>query len=169
MNYATVTQIVSILAISMTLWTNSGASTTNVTFGGECDPNKTGCKDCYIVLKESLLKRDGNIRNLSETFFPPQANLPQFVEVTYYFGDDSNDKQIWYWTHESSYLFFPMETFQYLSLFFGKPAAFFSQKVNLTLDAECSEANHDIMRLLTQRVSLMYLHNLLIAGLTLLR
>lgn len=82
MNYATVTQIVSILAISMTLWTNSGASSTNVTFGGECDPNKTGCKDCYIVLKESLLKRDGNIRNLSETFFPPQANLPQFVEVT---------------------------------------------------------------------------------------
>ena len=69
MNYTTVTQIVSILAISMTLWTNSGASTTNVTFGGECDPNKTGCKDCYIVLKESLLKRDGNIRNLSETFF----------------------------------------------------------------------------------------------------
>ncbi len=157
MNYATIAQIVLTLAISTTLSTNSGVSATNVTFGSECEVNKTGCKDCYIVLKESLLKRDENVRNLSEIFFPPQANLPEFVEITYIFGDDSNNKQVWYWTHESSYLFFPMETFQYLSLFFGKPAAFFSQKVNLTLDAECSEANYKIMRLLTQRVSLIWL------------
>ena len=152
MKYATVTWLVSILGIAMC---NSGASTTNVTFGGECEPTKTGCSDCYILLKESLLKRDENVRKLSEKFFPPRANLPEFVEITYIFDGNISKKQVWFWTHESSYLFFPMEIFQYLSLFFGKPAAFFSRKVNLTLDAECSDANHDIMRLLTQRVSLL--------------
>ena len=152
MKYANVTQFVLILAIAMC---NSGVSTTNVTFGSECEPTKMGCSECYIVLKESLLKRDENVRKLSETFFPPQASLPEFVEVTYIFGGNISNKQVWFWTHESSHLFFSMETFQYLSLFFGKPAALFSQKVNLTLDVECSDANHDIMRLLTQRVSLL--------------
>ena len=150
MNSANVTRFVSILAIAMC---SNGDSTRNVTFGGECEPNKTGCSDCYIVLKEALLKRDENVRKLSETFFPPRANLPEFVEVTYIFDGNGSKNQVWFWTHDSSYLFFPMETFQYLSLFFGKSAAFFSRKVNLNLDAECSDAKHDIMRLLTQRVS----------------
>ena len=134
--------------------TNAG-NCTNVTFG-ECLPQNTSCSECYRTLKESLLKRDDNVRKLSETFFPPRANQPEFVEVTYYFGENSIDKQVWFWTHKSSYLFFPMETFQYLSLFFGKTAAYFSQKVTLNLDAECSKVQHDIMRLLTQRVSILY-------------
>ena len=84
MNSATVTWFYSMLAIALC---NSGVSTTNITFGGECEPTKQAvASDCYIVLKESLLKRDENVRKLSETFFPPQASLPEFVEVTYIFG-----------------------------------------------------------------------------------
>lgn len=158
-SYATIS-FVSVLAIVMCNCysgvSTSNNDTTDIPFGGECEPNKSNCRECYILLKESLLKRDENVRKLSETFFPPRHNLPEFVEITYIFGGDANNKQVWFWTHESSYLFFPMETFQYLSLFFGKPAAFFSGKVNLTLDAECFNARHDIMILLTQRVSLVH-------------
>ena len=149
MLFVTIIQLTSILAI-----VNSEAST-NVTLG-ECQPPNMTCTNCYSALKESLQKRDDNVRKLSETFFPPSANQPEFVEVTYTFGENSNNKQVWFWTHDSSYLFFPLETFQYLSLFFGKPALFFSQKVSLNLDEGCSGANHEIMRLLTQRVSYKY-------------
>ena len=122
----------------------------NITFGG-CLPNKTSCSVCYTALKEMLLKRDDNVQELSKTFFPPRSNTPQFVEVAYKFGD--NNTQVWFWTHDSSYLFFPIETFQFLSLFFGKPASLFTQKMTLFLDEECSDVDHDILRLLTQRVS----------------
>ena len=136
---------------------HTGASR-NVTFGG-CLPHSTNCSVCYHTLKESLLKRDDNVRKLSETFFPPRKNQPEFVEVKYQFGENTNsDSQVWFWTHDSSYLFFPIEIFQYLSLFFGKPASLFSQKVNLTLDEDCSGASNDIMLLLTQRVRTVYKH-----------
>ena len=137
---------------------NTG-SYTNATIG-KCLPQKRSCSECYRTLKESLLKRDDNVRKLSEAFFPPRDNPPEFVKVTYYFGknstgENSTDKQVWFWSHESSYLFFPMETFQYLSLYFGKSATYFSREVTLNLDSECSEVQHDIMRLLTQRVSVL--------------
>ena len=131
---------------------HTGASR-NVTFG-DCLPYSTNCSVCYHTLKESLLKRDDYVRKLSETFFPPRNNQPEFVEVTYLFSD--NDSQVWYLTHDSPYLFFPIEIFQYMSLFFGKPASLFSQKVTLTLDEDCSGASHDIMLLLTQRVRTVY-------------
>ena len=127
----------------------------NETFG-ECLPYNWSCTICYHTLKVSLLKRDDNVRKLSETFFPPSANEPELVEVTYSFGEDNINPQVWFWTHDSSYLFFPIETFQYLSLFFGKPAAFFSQKVNLTLDLECNGLDHNLLLLLTQRVCEYY-------------
>lgn len=123
----------------------------NETFGG-CLPYNWSCTVCYNTLKVSLLKRDDNVRKLSEAFFPPKTNEPEIVEVIYSFGEDKVNQQIWFWTHDSSYLFFPIETFQYLSLFFGKPAAYFSQKVHLTLDLECSDVDHSLLLLLTQRV-----------------
>ena len=70
--YATVS-FVSVLAIVMCNC-YSGASTngtTDIRFGGECEPSKINCREYYILLKESLLKRDENVRKLSETFFPP--------------------------------------------------------------------------------------------------
>lgn len=123
----------------------------DATFGA-CLPGKEGCSDCYLTLKESLLGRDDNIQGLSAAFFPPRANMPEFVTITYIF-ENTNDSQVWYWSHDSSYLFFQLTTFQYLSLFFGKPAELFSQKVTLKLNGTC--ANNSNFRLLTQRVSEM--------------
>lgn len=120
---------------------------------GDCEPANKNCTDCYLTLKKSLLRRDRNIRNLSVAFFPPKDNIPEFVAVTYCFDDHCTEKKRWFWTHDSSYLFFPIETFQYLSLFFGKPAAFFSREVQLRLDEECQNASIDMFTLLTQRVS----------------
>ena len=121
-------------------------------FGG-CQPENQTCTECYHKLKESLLKRDTNVRSLSTAFFPPKDNIPEFVTVTYCFGEDCNNSRVWFWTQDSSYLFFPPQTFQYLSLFFGKPATLFSKGVTLVLDEECYEATHDMFNLLTQRVS----------------
>ena len=133
----------------------NGVVATNATFG-ECLPNNTSCTVCYSTLKESLLGRDDNIQQLSETFYPPRTSIPVLVEVTYYFGEigNTNNPQVWYWTQDSSYLFFPIQIFQYLSMFFGKPAKFFTKTMNLTLDEECLHVDHKLLRLLTQRVSL---------------
>ena len=139
-----------ILMIILTV-INFGLST-DVTFGG-CQPENQTCTECYHKLKESLLKRDINVRALSVAFFPPKENIPQFVTVTYCFGENCNKSRVWYWTHDSSYLFFPLQTFQYMSLFFGKPATLFIQNATLLLDEDCYEASNDMFNLLTQRVS----------------
>ena len=119
---------------------------------GSCPDEKNTCKDCYFALKLSLLSRDENIKNLSRTFFPPRANKPEFVTVTYRFDNTTVPPKVWFWTHDSSYLFFPLKTFQYLSLFFGKIETQVSRNVTLTLDEECSDTDHGNMELLTQRV-----------------
>ena len=117
---------------------------------GDCLPDHNTCSE------DSLLSRDDNIQNLSASFFPWNASNPIFVTVNYKFNN-SNHSEVWYWTTDSSYLFFEITTFQYLSLFFSKPATLFSQQVTLTLDEDCIEAaiNEDKMfKLLTQRVSM---------------
>ena len=123
----------------------------DVQFGG-CQPENQTCSECYYKLKEILLKSDKNVRALSTTFFPPKESIPEFVIVTYCFDEICNRTKTWYWTHDSSYLFFPPQTFQYLSLFFGKPARFITKYMNLTLDEECYDAHIDMLNLLTQRV-----------------
>ena len=138
-----------ILAIILTI---TSCARCNFTYGG-CEPESESCSDCYLTMKQSLLGKDMNIRNLSVTFFPLKDNIPEFVTVTYCFNDNCTKIRKWFWTHDSSFLFFPLETFQYLSLFFGKPAAFFSQNVTLRLDEECYDATPDMFNLLTQRVS----------------
>lgn len=127
---------------------------------GACQPGKESCSECYLALKQSLLKRDDNVQSLSRAFFPSNASNPVFVTVTYNFGNNTNTNnstEVWYWSYDSSYLFFEITTFQYLSLFFSKPAAFYSQKVSLTLDKECytdNGSNSPLLKLLTQRVSI---------------
>ena len=148
-----------ILILVLTL-AHLGVSTdSDVQYGG-CQPENQTCSECYHELKKSLLKRDVNVRSLSTTFFPPKDNFPEFVTVTYCFNENCNKTKKWFWTRESSYLFFPLKTFQYLSLFFSKPAEFFSGNVTLTLDEECyinnTNDNPDydqMLTLLTQRVS----------------
>ena len=128
------------------------ATKADVSFG-DCLPGKETCSECYLTLKKALLGRDDNIQRLSNAFFPLRANIPEFVTVTYVFKN-TNEPQIWYWTHDSSYLFFQFTTFQYLSLFFGKPADLFSQKLTLMLDQDCAATPNVTFRLLTQRVLL---------------
>ena len=118
---------------------------------GACLPGNESCADCYLTLKKALLWRDDNILNLSRAFFPPKLNMPVFVTVTYKFENSDLNSTVWYWTADSSYLFFQFTTFQYLSLFFGKPAHVYSQELTLTLNESCA-ANPNF-ELLTQRVS----------------
>ena len=120
---------------------------------GECKSKNDTCSECYLNLKKSLLKQDQNIQNLSKAFFPPKDNIPEFVIVTYCFSENCTLNRTWFWTHDSSYLFFPIKTFQYLTLFFGKPAEFFSRTVTVRLDEDCYFATNETFELLTQRVS----------------
>ena len=54
-----------------------------------------------------------------------------------------------------------MATFQFLSLFFGKPEAFWSSEVDITLNAtECEGIKQNHLKLLTQRVSHSYFQGL---------
>ena len=131
----------------------TGSNETDRPFGS-CLDGKESCSECYLSLKKSLLSRDDNILNLSLAFYPPQSNIPEFVSITYLFGEASDStSQEWFWTHDSSYLFFPLKTFQCHSLFVGKLERDVSQTLTLTLDAECSTASNKHMELLTQRVS----------------
>ena len=125
---------------------------TDIPFGS-CLVGRESCSECYLTLKKSLLRRDDNILNLSLAFYPLRHNIPVFVRITYMFGEAPNiNPQEWFWTHDSSYLFFPLHTFQYHSLFFGKLQGKVSQRLILTLDEECSATPHKTMELLTQRV-----------------
>lgn len=124
---------------------------------GDCVKDNHGCKDCYRALTQELLKRDDNVFKLSETFFPPDTNPPEFVAVTYCFKDEGdkglNSTQTWYWVEQSSYFLFPPDSFQYLSLFFGKPEEFYAQEVSVTLNAtNCFGVKPEYLKLLTQRV-----------------
>ena len=126
---------------------------TDIPFGS-CLTGRESCSECYLTLKKSLLSRDDNVLRLSLAFYPPQKNIPVFVSITYRFGEAPNStSQKWFWTHDSSYLFFPLQTFQYHSLFFGKLEREVSQTLMLTLDEECYAAPVKTMELLTQRVT----------------
>ena len=138
------------IAIAILLLDSTGTIYAKERISG-CLEGKDSCSECYLALKKSLLSRDDNIQNLSAAFYPSSANLPIFVTVTYN-SNTSNHSQVWYWTTDSAYLFFEITTFQYLSLFFSKPAALFSQSVTVTLDEDCFEASENMFKLLTQRV-----------------
>ena len=75
--------------------------------------------------------------------------------LTYHFKNESIDEPAtWFWTAQSSYFLHPLHTFQYLSLFFGKPEAFYIQQADVTLNAtDCWGVDDTHLELLTQRVS----------------
>ena len=123
---------------------------------GQCDEGKN-CSECYQMLVKSLLLKDKNLFNLSKTFFPTNSDdRPQFVTITYRYKD-TNETKTWYWSQKGSYFVYPLQTFEYLSLFFGKASAFFAGGVIVTLDQECINAEEEFMQHLTQRVSLIIL------------
>ena len=122
---------------------------------GECQAGKDSCRDCYISLAQSLFKSDENMFNLSQAFFPPDTNTPEFVVVRYHFRNDSHDElEVWFWAASASYFLYPLATFQFLSLFFGKPEAFWTAETDVTLNAtECHGLKRKHLTMLTQRVS----------------
>ena len=130
------------------------SSATNNFVFGECSPGKDNCRDCYISLAQSLFQSDENVFNLSKAFFPPDTNTPEFVVVRYHFQNASyNDTKTWFWSASATYFLYPIATFQFLSLFFGKPEAFWTAEVDVTLNAtECEGAKNEHLTMLTQRV-----------------
>ena len=131
-------------------------ATSNFVFG-ECSPRKDSCRDCYISLAQHLFQSDENVFNLSKAFFPPETNTPDFVVVRYHLQNATyNDTKTWFWGVSASYFMYPIATFQFLSLFFGKPQAFWATEVDVTLNAtECEGAKNDHLTLLTQRVCIL--------------
>ena len=121
---------------------------------GECSPGKDSCRDCYISLAQHLFQSDDNVFNLSKAFFPVDTNTPVFVVVRYHFQNASYERaQTWFWGASASYFQYPVATFQFLSLFFGKPEEFWTSEVDITLNAtECEGAKIEHLTLLTQRV-----------------
>ena len=121
---------------------------------GECSPGKDSCRDCYISLAQHLFQSDDNVFNLSAAFFPTGTNTPVFVVVRYHFQNASFERvQTWFWGASASYFQYPVATFQFLSLFFGKPEIFWTSEVDVTLNAtECEGAKVEYLTLLTQRV-----------------
>ena len=147
--------------IILTFLSPCSGATNNFVFG-QCSPGKDSCHDCYISLAQHLFQSDENVFNLSETFFPVDTNTPVFVVVRYHFQNDSFTKtRKWFWGASSSYFLYPVATFQFLSLFFGKPEAFWTSEVDITLNAtECEGVKHKHLTLLTQRVSKMHFSDL---------
>ena len=131
-----------------------GRTTSNFVFG-ECSPGKDSCRDCYVSLAQHLFQGDENVFNLSQAFFPPDTNTPEFVVVRYHFKNASIDTvETWFWGASASYFIYPLATFQFLSLFFGKPEAYWTAEVDVTLNAtECEGVRMQHLTMLTQRVS----------------
>ena len=122
---------------------------------GECSPGKDSSCDCYISLAQNLFQSDDNVFNLSKAFFPPDTNTPEFVVVRYHFQNASTDNvKTWFWAASASYFIYPLATFQFLSLFFGKPEAYWTAEVDVVLNAtECEGVRMQHLTMLTQRVS----------------
>ena len=116
-----------------------------------------GCD--YDALITSLTECRENLHALSEAFYPPVNNNPEFVTVHYNFteSDVTISEETWYWSAVTSHFLHPYEVFQYLSLFFAKPRQFYVGEVEITINgtdplvAGCAEDNY-VMQLVTQRV-----------------
>lgn len=114
------------------------------------------------MLAKALIDNDENVFQLSRTFFPPTANSPEFVDVTYNFTETS-ETQTWYWSVSISNFIHPQEVLQFMSLYFTKVYDFFSGDLKLTMSLmsntsipECAQ-DLEKMQLLTQRVGIVSL------------
>ena len=126
--------------------------------GEDCDSSNTSTQQsclCYSVLENSLLATEKNRVNLKKTFFPPEANSPEFVKVIYRFKD-SNNTSVWFWSAKTSHFLHPFKVFQFMSLLFSKPEPYYTGTLEVTLKNECMmnlSPDKSNLQLLTQRVS----------------
>ena len=117
--------------------------------------------ETFKDLQDSLISNETNKIALSITFFPLEDNPPEFVKVTYNFGEGI-ESQVWYWSSRSSHFLHPFEVFQFLSLFFNKPEPYYTGSLTISLRPECADAgllpdtkqhkDRSKLQLLTQRV-----------------
>ena len=145
-----------IAAFCLTAFAGTSARSSSDFVFGECQPGKDKCRDCYISLAQALFQSDENVFNLSKAFFPPDTNTPEFVAVRYHLRSDSGKDTVlvWFWAASASYFLYPLATFQFLSLFFGKPEVYWTATVDVTLNAtECEGMKQQHLTILTQRVS----------------
>ena len=107
----------------------------------------------YMALAEAVIKNQTNLYELSRAFFPPAANSPEFVAVSYILNGIKN--QTWYWSTFTSSFIHPPEVIQFMSLFFAKPHVYYKGEVRINIPKEVAECVCDLqkMQLLTQRVS----------------
>ena len=125
---------------------------------GTESPNNASSCDNFRDLEKALLENDTNKLALSVTFFPLESNTPEFVKVTYDFGEE-RDAQVWYWCSRTSNFIHPFEVLQFLSLFFNKPEPYYTGNVRVSMNPDCADAgllpNKGVpqLQLLTQRVS----------------
>ena len=130
-----------------------------------CEPGENVCSKCYDVLVNEIIASDKNRFSLQRAFFPPDTSYPVFVTVIYYFtrntsGNGSTDysltspNQTWFWTQATFYLFQPVQSLQYTSLLFSDSDVR-ETTVSLYLQPDCMYADPDMIKLLTQRVSIL--------------
>lgn len=132
-----------------------------------CDPGeKDDCSKCYSTLANEVIISDKNRFNLQQAFFPTNGSNPVFVTVTYHFIRNATGKtnysadgheEVWFWTRSTFYLFQPIESLQFTSLFFSDLFLKIGS-VDVYLQPTCwnteNNSTHvDRMRMLTQRVS----------------
>ena len=130
---------------------DSLSSTTSQTIEADCSKS-------YKALIVNLLKNSTNFFNMQRVFFPSNGTTPDFVIVTYHYDSESNvsspevNKTVWFWSSAVYFFYHPIQIFQFTSLMFSDPLLQQSN-LELYLPAECSRADDDFMKLLTQRVS----------------
>ena len=122
-----------------------------------CEPGEEeDCSKCYKVLASSVVYSDRNMFQIQNTFFPPEEESPVFVTVTYEYKDEYDNTlqcEIWFWSTSTFYIFQPLNTFQFTSLFFSD-TQLLTSNLTLTLPLDCYNASEEHKTLLTQRVSL---------------
>lgn len=126
------------------------------------------CSSDFYLLEENVLSNTQNRFELLRTFFPSKGVHPVFVEVNYRFVNGSNSEEqssaLWYWSVAEFYFVQPLEIFQYTSLFFSN-FEYRKSTLEITLAAECADASHEKMELLTQRVRSQYPRTQALCGL----
>ena len=132
------------------------------TFGAHL-PGKESCKECYLTLVKSVLGNSDNVFNLSNVFTSGDHDDPSFMIVNYEFEfhDQPSQREIWLWAETQTYFLYPLDVFQFISLYFGNPREFYETSVSLSLNGtECYGVKNEYMRLLTQRVSVTIMINM---------
>ena len=115
---------------------------------------KPTCASSFHLLEADLLSRPQNRFLLSTKFFPPRDANPVIIKVDYVY-EDSNTTNVWFWSESEFYFIQPLEIFLYTSLFFANQP-YRQSTLTLELSPDCLNAEELYMRVLTQKVSILY-------------